>query len=180
LNEKTGWDRYKPVFRRSSQIRNSDGLETGPRLRSWPVHHFSGPNRLRSSPVSGFLAVLGLDFQTLPLMLRSHRSICLSLTTTLNVIFNRLWAPPYTTNTHCELNWSRPDLIWPDWPTTWPDWPTTEHLTIFEHRPGIWHQTYDRGRTIHTSSQKSQPWIMTPGNSEPVFLPSQRTCWRHF
>jgi hypothetical protein len=51
---KTGWDRFKPVFRRSSQIRDSDGPETGPRLRSWPVHHFSGLDRLQSGPVSVF------------------------------------------------------------------------------------------------------------------------------
>jgi hypothetical protein len=45
---KTGWDRFKPVFRRSSQIRDSDGPETK------PVHHFSGLDRLWSGPVSVF------------------------------------------------------------------------------------------------------------------------------
>ena len=102
-------------------------------------------------------------------MSHSHILILITLTTTLNVYSNRLWAPPYTTNINFELN-QPPDLTWPDQPTL-----TNRQLTQFEQHwpPDIWHLTPDNWfttweRTICTSSWKFQPQITMPGNSELV------------
>jgi hypothetical protein len=54
IDRKTGLNRFKPVFHRSSQIPNWDGPKTGPRLRSLPVLKIFGPNRSRSGPVPVF------------------------------------------------------------------------------------------------------------------------------
>ena len=53
------------VFAWSFIFQNIDGPKTGLWLRSWSVLWISGPDRLRSSPVSVFCPVLRLDLQTL-------------------------------------------------------------------------------------------------------------------